>query len=195
MKLGTFRGRRREVRRPEEAIPAVRRNRQRGAQIAEAAVVLPVLFFILFEIVWLCLAFSSSSTLQRAAKEGAIAATRASCGACGNAFQGVPEVFNAVNTTLQAGHLDSNNLVANAPAFVCNASPAPSCRTQGNVQVCTGVPLTCGGAACQTPAQNCGGNPVLGVRVSFGYRFNSPLPLGSWQNITIPASAQAPSEN
>jgi hypothetical protein len=50
------------------SIEAVRRHRQRGAQIAEAAVVLPVLFFILFEIVWLCLAFSSSSTLQRAAK-------------------------------------------------------------------------------------------------------------------------------
>jgi hypothetical protein len=31
--------------------------------------------------------------------------------------------------------------------------------------------------------------------VSFGYRFNSPLPLGSWQNITIPASAQAAQEN
>jgi Flp pilus assembly protein TadG len=171
------------------------RTRQSGAQIAEAAVVLPVLLFILFEIVWLCLAFSSSSTLQRAAKEGAIAASRSTCATCGNATLNNNQVFNLVNGSLQAGHLNSQNIVASAPAFLCNATPAPTCNTRRNVQVCRNVPLTCGGATCQTPPADCGENPVTGVRVSFGYRFNSPLPLGSWQNITIPASAQAAQEN
>jgi len=82
------------------------RTRQSGAQIAEAAVVLPVLLFILFEIVWLCLAFSSSSTLQRAAKEGAIAASRSTCATCGNATLNNNQVFNLVNGSLQAGHKD-----------------------------------------------------------------------------------------
>jgi Flp pilus assembly protein TadG len=174
---------------------AHRRSRQSGAQIAEAAVVLPVLFFILFEIVWLCLAMSSSSTLQRAAKEAAIAASRSTCASCGNSNLNNNQVFNTLNTSLQAGHLNSANIVASTPAFLCNPSPAPTCSTRRNVQVCRNVPLTCGGVACQTPPADCGENVVTGVRVSFGYRFNSPLPLGSWQNITIPASAQAAQEN
>jgi len=194
MKIGSVRHHQRFSANCPSAISA-RRNRQSGAQIAEAAVVLPVLFFILFEIVWLCLALSSSSTLQRAAKEAAIAASRSTCASCGNTNLNNNQVFNTLNTSLQAGHLNSSNIVASTPAFLCNPTPAPTCTTRRNVQVCRNVPLTCGGAACQTPPADCGEDVVTGVRVSFGYRFNSPLPLGSWQNITIPASAQAAQEN
>ena len=75
----------------------------------------------------------------------------------------------------------------------CHAPPA--CSTTQGVEICNGVPLTCGLAACQVPPQNCGSQPALGMRVSFGYKFNSPVPIGSWQSITLRASAQAQQEN
>ena len=40
-----------------------------------------------------------------------------------------------------------------------------------------------------------GANPSLGVRVSFGYSFKSPIPMGSWNQLTIPASAAVQQED
>jgi len=169
--------------------------RESGSQVAEAAFVLPILFLVLFGIVWSTLALSSASTLQRAAKQGVIAATRATCASCGDAFQSNAQVVQSIDSVLNAAHMDGTNLVSNSPAFACNATPAPACSTTQGVEICNGVPLTCGSAACQVPPQNCGSQPALGMRVSFGYKFNSPVPIGSWQSITLRASAQAQQEN
>jgi len=166
-----------------------------GSQVAEAAFVLPILFLVLFGIVWSTLALSSASTLQRAAKQGVVAATRATCASCGDAFQSNTQVVQSIESVLNAAHMDGTNLVSNSPAFACNPTPAPVCSTVQGVEICNGVPLTCGSAACQVPPQNCGSQPALGMRVSFGYKFNSPVPIGSWQSITLRASAQAQQEN
>ncbi len=55
-----------------------------GAEIAEAAVVLPLLFMLLFGIMWFARAFNIYTTINRAAREGALAAAAHNCATCGN---------------------------------------------------------------------------------------------------------------
>src|SRR4029077_21274942 len=78
-----------------------------GAEIAEAAVVLPLLFMLLFGIMWFARAFNIYSTVNRAAREGAMAAAANNCTTCGNARQSVVNIQNnVVNPILTAAHLD-----------------------------------------------------------------------------------------
>lgn len=172
-----------------------RRREQHGAEIVELALVLPVFFLVIFPILWFGLVFNIASTAQRAAKLGVQIAARPSCTLCGNNFTADAQVLDTINLVLNTDHLNPANLTSHSPPFVCQATPAPNCTMLQNVQICSGVPLTCGPVGCESPPAACGTNPTLGRRVSLGYRFNSPVPVGSWQAITIPASAQSPSEN
>jgi Flp pilus assembly protein TadG len=138
-----------------------------GQEIVEAAFVLPILFLIMLAIFWFARAFNISSTLDRAAREGIKAASRASCATCGNAFEADSQVVAQITAVLNADRLQIGSVQTYSPAYACTASPAPSCTTVQNVQICRGVPLTCGDVACQTPTPaGCGANPKLGVRVS-----------------------------
>ncbi len=58
-----------------------------GAEIAEAALVLPLVFMLLLGIIWFGRAFNIYSTITQAAQQGAITAARASCATC------VPSTF------------------------------------------------------------------------------------------------------
>ncbi|MGA8313148.1 MAG: TadE family protein, partial [Terriglobales bacterium] len=58
-----------------------------GAEIAEAAVILPVLFMLLLGIMWFGRAFNISATVNHAAREGALAAAARNCASCGNTPQ------------------------------------------------------------------------------------------------------------
>lgn len=173
----------------------VRSRRDSGSEIAELALVLPLLFLVILAIFWFGLAFAVSSTAQRAAKQAAQTGARPTCVACTNRFPNNTEILASLNLVLGAGHLDPGNLTAYSPAFACRATPAPDCSTVQNVEVCSNAPVSCGTVPCQVPPVTCGTNPSLGVRVSFGYNFKSPVPLGSWNQITIPASAQVPQED
>jgi hypothetical protein len=78
-----------------------------GAEIAEAAVVLPLLFMLLFGIMWFARAFNIYTTINRAARQGALAAAANNCATCGNARQSVVNIqTNVVNPILTAAHLD-----------------------------------------------------------------------------------------
>ena len=78
-----------------------------GAEIAEAAFVLPVVFLILLGIMWFGRAFHIYSTVNRAAREAAEAAAAPSCATCGNAFPDAASIQNnVVNPILSAAHLD-----------------------------------------------------------------------------------------
>ena len=61
-----------------------------GAEIAEAAVVLPLLFMLLFGIMWFARAFNIYTTVNRAARQGALAAAANNCATCGNASRTQP---------------------------------------------------------------------------------------------------------
>jgi TadE-like protein len=170
------------------------RRREAGNEIVEMALVLPILFLVLLAIFWFGMAFYAMSTAQRAAKQAIAEAARPTCATCGNDFSSRRQVVSAVQQSLQTGHLNIANIVSTSLPFACQATPAPSCNTSQGIQICDGVPLNCGTAPCQDPPAACGNDAMLGMRVSFGYRLNSPVPLGNWSSITIPASAQSPAE-
>jgi len=178
------------------AAPAVaRRGRQRGAEILEAALVLPILFFIIFAMIWLGLAFNVASTIHRAARQAVRTGASASCALCGNTLPPDTQIVNNVTSALQAARLRMTKVVLYSPPFACQATPAPTCTTVQNVQICRGVPMSCGTAACQSPPVACGDSPGQGTRVSFAYQFDSPLPVGAFRSITIRANAQSPGED
>jgi Flp pilus assembly protein TadG len=161
----------------------------------ELALVLPILFLVILAIFWFGLAFHVASTTERAAKQAAQFAAKPICTSCGNSFPLNTQVITTLNSALQAGHLDPANITSYSPSFACSNVPAPTCSSPGNVEICTNAPLTCGSVKCQNPPAACGSNPSLGVRVSFRYNFKSPIPMGSWNQITIPASAAVQQED
>jgi len=78
-----------------------------GQEIAEAAVVLPVLFLIVFGILWFARAYSIYSTLNRAASAGAVAGASSTCATCTNLPMTPGSVqTNIVNPILVAAHID-----------------------------------------------------------------------------------------
>ncbi len=78
-----------------------------GAEIAEAAVVLPLLFMLLFGIMWFARAFNIYTTVNRAARQGALAEAANNCATCGNASRAPNDIRdNVVYPILIASHLD-----------------------------------------------------------------------------------------
>jgi hypothetical protein len=157
--------------------------------------VLPILFFLVFAMIWLGLAFNMSSSLHRAARQAVRSGASRSCALCGNSAMSDTQIVGNVHSALQAGHLRTAKIRPYSPPFACQATPAPNCTTVQDVEICRGVPLSCGAASCQSPAAPCGAFPELGARVSFAYEYDSPLPLGAFRSITIRASAQSPGED
>jgi len=181
-----------------------------GTEIAEAALVLPLVFLFLLAILWFGRAFNIYSTLARAAKEGALTASQASCASCspgGNTFSSNQAIADAVESVLKSDHLRVSDLRTYSPPFSCQATAAPACTTtvtasdgqSFNLQICRGAPITCGtgapaGCGSSTPPA-CGTDPLLGTRVSVGYSFNFTLGLSGLPAVTIPAAAQTGTEN
>lgn len=164
-----------------------------GQELAEAAIILPVLFLILLAIFWFGRAFNVGSTIDRAAREGVKAAGRPTCATCGNALQSPSQVVAQVASVLSADNLYISRVKSYSPPFACAASPPPTCQSQNSVQICTGVPITCGSVTC-SPSASCGPNAELGVRVSFAYETPLPLTIANISVVTIHANAQSEPE-
>ena len=178
-----------------------------GTEIAEAAFVLPLVFLFLLAILWFGRAFNIYSTVARAAKEGVMTASQASCASCGNTFSSNQAIADAVEKVVKSDHLRLSDLRTYSPPFSCQPTTAPTCVTtvtasagqSFNLQVCKGAPITCGagapsGCGSSTPPA-CGSDPLLGTRVSVGYSFNFTLGLSGLPAVTIPAAAQTGTEN
>jgi len=167
----------------------------RGAEIAESAVILPLLFMMVMGIFWFGQAFRIYGTITHAAREGARAAVAPACATCA-ATTPAQNAVNAVNSALAAAKLDPNQVrkPATAPVlYLCGSgsscgSAAP-CNYVGASNVCVqnNVQLS---SCSATPA----GAATCGTSVSFGYKYpyhfsipNTQLDLG---NITLPAHAQ-----
>jgi Flp pilus assembly protein TadG len=171
-----------------------------GAEIAEAALVLPLVFTLLLGIIWFGRAFNIYSTIQQAAQQGAITAARATCATCGNTSATVAAVDNAITAVMQASSLDVTNIQLPAsqptcaPTQLCSACPPPwppapsggSCSSTANIYVCQNVQLN----PSATPVQ-------CGTVVSFQYPFTFNLPFTSLnlQQIVLSAQAQSRMEN
>lgn len=109
-----------------------------GAEIAEAAVVLPLLFMLLFGIMWFARAFNIYTTVNRAAREGALALSVPTTSASlGNTFaQQQSDVDNVVNPILSASHLDPAQATATV-TVLSNVPLAPGSPVSGNKVVVT----------------------------------------------------------
>jgi TadE-like protein len=163
-----------------------------GSEIAEAAMVFPLLFTLLLGIVWFGRAFNIYSTITQAAQQGAIIAARPSCGTCGNAVPSDATVTGVVEAVMKSSSLDTSQILVNpnpaAPVFCAN--PPNTCNTAvDNIKVCHNVLLNPPAGGTQPPQ--------CGTVVSFQYPFQFYLPFTSLnlQQIKLSAQAQSRMEN
>jgi Flp pilus assembly protein TadG len=104
---------------------------QRGAELFEFALVLPVLLMLLLGIIWMGRAYNVYQTITRAAREGARYAVLPNCATCGNVYvdtystldsclSGTTNVFtNYVSPVLQASNLDPVNIPSSGTGAYC----------------------------------------------------------------------------
>jgi hypothetical protein len=171
-----------------------------GAEIAEAALVLPLVFMLLLGIVWFGRAYNIYSTIQQAAQQGAITAARASCSTCGDNPATVAAVDTVVTNVLQASNLNPAQIQLGAfpncaPGSPCALCPAPFPPNGGcpapttglNIYVCQNVQLNpLSSHASPQPTQ-------CGSVVSFQYPFSFYFPGTSLNLSQILLTAQAQS--
>lgn len=167
-----------------------------GAEIAEAAAVLPLMFLILLGIFWFGQAFSIYGAINRAAHDGARAGSVDYCVTCTglNTFsQHATNAVNAVNTALTQSQLDPTQARYPVPALsfaVCpGTSGSTGCTGSVSTNVCVQLPVQISNATAATGA--------CGVSVSFQYPYQFWLPFSSLNNqrIYLTASAQVRLEN
>jgi len=162
-----------------------------GAEIAEAAAVLPLMFLMLLGIFWFGQAFSIYGAITRAAEDGARAAAAPYCVTCASASSPAANAVSAVNTDLLASKLDPTQIQApsSAPTFTACSGATTGCTTVAGSNVCVQGPVQISNTS--------GGSTVCGVSVSFRYPFQMWLPFTSLnkQRILISASARVRMEN
>jgi Flp pilus assembly protein TadG len=165
----------------------------RGAEIAEAAAVLPLMFMMLLGIFWFGQAFSIYGAITRAAQEGARAGAFPHCATCGVTDSLSGFATNAVSATqnaLIASKLDPNltrispTQAAYSTCLSTFGNPPPGCANT-SLKICVQVPI-------QLTTPNSGATQLCGMSVSFQYPFQFWLPFTSLnkQHILLSASAR-----
>jgi hypothetical protein len=167
-----------------------------GAEIAEAAAVLPLMFMILLGIFWFGQAFSIYGAINRAAQEGARAGSIAYCVTCTGSntlTQYGTNAVAAVNNALTQSQLDPTQAQYPTPPLTFLACPGISSSTN-----CGGVsPKVCVQMPVQISNPSTGATGACGISVSFQYPYQFWLPFSSLSNqkIYLNASAQVRMEN
>jgi Flp pilus assembly protein TadG len=164
-----------------------------GAEIAETAVVLPLLFTVLLGVFFFGRAYNIYGTITQAAMQGARAAVASTCATCTNQVPTADQIAtNVIAPVLQASHLDPARVQVLTPAacacgtVACGSSVAcdpagvsatPSICVQQNVNISTS-----------------GGASQCGTSVAFQYPYGFNLPFQSF-TLQMKATAQMRSEN
>ena len=166
-----------------------------GSQIAEAAVVLPLVFMILMGIYWFGRAYNIYATVTHAAREGARVAVVNTCSTCSTPDQAptADEIADKVADSLRASKLDPTQVTQITPAYCrCgNVSCIPvACETgvsAGKPQICVQRQVQ---LAQTTDLASCG------TAVSFQYPYQFYLPFSSLnlQLINLKAQSQVSGE-
>ena len=167
------------------------RRETSGAEIAEAAAVLPLMFLFLLGIFWFGQAFSIYGAITRAAQDGARAGAAPYCATCNTTNTPATNAVNAINTSLRASKLDPTRILAPSSPQTFNACSGAStgCATVSGSNVCVQGPVQISNTS--------GGSTVCGVSVSIQYPFQFWLPFTSLnkQRILLNASARVRMEN
>jgi len=164
-----------------------------GAEIAEAALVLPIAFLIMLGIYWFGLAFNIYGTITHAAQEGARVAVVNTCATCGNAGALAANITATVGQALTASHLDINKTdYGTVTALQCGTGTAATCTDVAGppkVRYCQNIQLV-----ASPPTAS--GAPACGVAVAFTYPYQMVLPFTSLNNqaLTLNANVQMKAE-
>jgi Flp pilus assembly protein TadG len=186
----------------------------RGAEIAEFAAVLPLLFMVLIGIFWFGQAFRMYGTITHAAREGARAAVAPVCATCASTNNPSLNAYNAIQSALLAANLDPTQLQpptippglcacsSTASTTSCSSSTVACDSFESNICV-QGVshpdgnsnPAVEGNVELSAPGN--GGAGECGVSVSFQYPYKFWLPFSSLsqQQILLRAQAQMRAES
>ena len=177
----------------------------RATEIAETAVVLPMLFMILLGIFWFGQAFRIYGTLTQSTRAGARAAVDPVCATCAaGATTPAQAAQAAVQNSMAAAHLNTNQLVP-TPQWT---TPAPSqCKCGTTGPSCAAV--ACDGSVTinmcvqpnvqlSYPTNGQGGMGTCGTAVSLRYKypfhFSIPYTNLDLGNIQLPGQAQMRAE-
>jgi Flp pilus assembly protein TadG len=176
-----------------------------GAEIAETAMVLPLVFVMLIAVFWFGQAFRIYGAITHAAREGARAAVAPSCATCTAATTSTQNAITAVTNAMNAAHLNTAQFQPlaswTAPSLCPCGSSNSSCG--GNAVSCD--PAGTSSKVCVQPGVQLsyvspqGGAGSCGTSVSFRYKYGSRFTLPCWPqpctplnlgNINLPAQAQ-----
>ena len=157
-----------------------------GAEIAEFAIVLPILFFLVLAMFWLGQAYNISNNLNKAATDGLSAALKNTCATCGNTAATNTQIADAIEKAFQAGNLKAGNLQPFTPTPTCPSTRFTSVTSSTGiaykVEVCSGLALW-------------PGSTVVGTRIAMQYRTPISSPVGAFRNLTLAAVVQGRPEN
>jgi hypothetical protein len=163
----------------------------RGAEIAEAAAVLPLMFMFLIGIFWFGQAFSIYGAITRAAQDGARAGSLPYCATCGgdNTLTAyAANAASAVQKDLIASRLDPS--LAQYPS---SHTAIPACAVGGGSKDCD--PGASAKVCIQSPIQlttaGAGATGLCGISVSLSYPYRFWLPFTSVNKQTIWITAAA----
>jgi hypothetical protein len=172
-----------------------------GAEIAETAMILPLLFMMILAIFWFGQAFRIYGTITHAARQGARAAVTPVCAIClpPAANASTQNAITAVNTAMAAANVSTNDLLPLAswtpPALCQCGSTSSSCSST----VACDVSVTANNGVCVQPNVQLsytsqGGSGSCGTSVSLRYkyplRFVIPYTSLDLRNIVLSADAQ-----
>jgi Flp pilus assembly protein TadG len=151
-----------------------------AAEIAEFAIVLPILFFLILAMFWVGQAYNISNNLNKAATDGLAAALKNSCATCGNTAASNVQIADAIEKAFQAGNLKPNSLQSFSPTPSCPSPLTSLTSTSGvtyNVEVCTNLALW-------------PGSTITGTRVAMQYQMPVMSPVAAFRNLIVSAIVQ-----
>jgi hypothetical protein len=165
-----------------------------GAEIAEAAVVLPLVFLFLIGIYWFGRAFNIYSTIDTAAREGARVGVAQTCATCTppNTLATTTAIGNEVQSVLQASRLDPTQMILPTVAApnACGTVTALTCQmpTSPSLNMCVYYNAQLDSPSA-TPAA-CG----VVVAFKYPYQFYFPFTTLNFQLVQLPANVQMKGE-
>lgn len=181
-----------------------------GEELAETAMILPLLFLILIGIYWFGMAFRTYGTITNAARDGARAAVNPACTTCAS-VDPTANAWTVIKNDMTAAHL--NPLLLQQPTtspVLCScaagattnpcSTPQASCDSNSTYICVQGVShssstlseglVQLSSTVAPTGLAN-GGAGECGISVSFQYPFQFWLPFSSLSGRTVNLSAQA----
>ncbi len=161
------------------------KRRQKGAELVEMALVLPILLVLLLGIIAFGRAYDIYQTITRAAREGARQAVLTVCATCPAGPCGATATTIGYKDCIQSNYVNPSLTAANLNPQTCSGPNVGSCvQNYAEQYVC----LSNDGAG------NC---LVCGVQISYQYQYTLMLPFTGLNltTLNIPTAVQMRLEN